>query len=55
MRIKRDEMYIEIAKTVSKRGTCTRLQVGAIIVNNGGIIAEGYVGSPKGMPHCEDG
>jgi len=48
-------MYMEVAKVIAKRGTCTRLKVGAIIVNNGGIISEGYVGAPKGMPHCEDG
>lgn len=55
MRINRDKMYMEVAKIIAQRGTCTRLQVGAIIVNKGGIVAEGYVGAPKGMPHCEGG
>lgn len=54
MRISRDEMYLRIAETVALRGTCNRLKVGAIIVNNGCIVAEGYVGAPSHLPHCLD-
>lgn len=53
-RISRDEMYLRIAETVALRGTCNRLQVGAVIVKDGCIQAEGYVGAPSGLPHCTE-
>lgn len=54
MRISRDEMYLQIAEVVSQRGTCSRSQVGAVIVKNNSVVSEGYVGSPSGFPHCLD-
>ena len=42
-----------IAKIVATRGTCDRLQVGAVLVKNNRIIATGYNGAPPGMPHCD--
>jgi dCMP deaminase len=39
---------------VAKRSTCTRAQVGAVIVRGRSILATGYNGSPAGMPHCLD-
>lgn len=52
MRITRDDMLMEIAHTVAKRGTCSRLQVGAVISRDGRIITTGYNGAPAGMAHC---
>ncbi len=59
IRMSRDEMFVEIVKTVAKRCTCIRPidlagQVGAILVQEGRVISMGYAGSPKGMPHCLD-
>jgi dCMP deaminase len=54
MRISRDEMYLRIAEIVALRGTCNRLRVGATIVNNNCIVAEGYNGAPSHQPHCID-
>lgn len=51
-RISRDEMLMEIAHVVSKRGTCLRAQVGAVIARSGRIISTGYVGAPAGLPDC---
>lgn len=51
-RITRDEMLMGVAEVVAKRGTCSRLQVGAIISRDGRIIATGYNGAPAGIPHC---
>jgi len=51
-RISRDEMLMRIAMIVAMRGTCNRLQVGAVIALDGRIISTGYVGAPAGMPHC---
>lgn len=52
MRISRQAMFIEIAKTVAKRATCFRLNVGAVVVHDNRIISIGYNGSPPGEPHC---
>ena len=49
-----DEYFMEIAKIVSKRSTCLRRQVGAIIVKDNHIFATGYNGAPKGFKHCEE-
>ena len=41
-----------IAKIIAQRGTCSRLQVGAIISRGGRVISTGYNGAPSGLPHC---
>jgi len=53
-RISWDEYFIEIVKLISKKASCPRKQVGAIITKNNRIIASGYNGAPKGMEHCTD-
>jgi dCMP deaminase len=49
-----DEYFMGIAHLTSKRSTCLRRQVGAFIVQDKQIIATGYNGAPKGLPHCEE-
>lgn len=49
-----DEYFMELAHTVSKRATCDRGRSGCVIVRNRQILVTGYVGSPKGLPHCDD-
>lgn len=46
--------YLDIAQTVSERGTCLRRNYGAIIVKNDEIIATGYTGAPRGRKNCID-
>ena len=46
--------YLDIAQTVSERGTCIRRNFGAIIVKNDRIISTGYVGAPRGRKNCCD-
>lgn len=53
-RIDKINYYLDIAETVSKRGTCLRRLFGAIIVKNDEIISTGYVGSPRGRKNCSD-
>lgn len=55
MRISRDQMFMEIAHVVAKRGTCPRAKVGAVLVNRfNNIVSIGYNGSQPGRDHCED-
>ena len=49
-----DEYFMELAHSVSKRATCDRGRSGCVIVRNKQILVTGYVGSPKGLPHCDD-
>ena len=49
-----DEYFMEVAKTVGKRGTCDRGRAGSVIAKNKQILATGYVGSPAGFPHCDE-
>ena len=54
MRIDKDQYYLKIAEVVAIRSTCIRRQYGAVIVNNGIIVATGYNGSPRGEVNCCD-
>ena len=49
-----DMYFMEIANTVSKRATCDRGRSGCVIVRDKQILVSGYVGSPNGMPHCDE-
>ena len=49
-----DEYFMQMAELTAQRSTCLRRQVGAIIVKEKHIIATGYNGVPKGLPHCEE-
>lgn len=46
--------YLDIAETVSRRGTCLRRNYGAIIVKNDEIVSTGYTGAPRGRKNCTD-
>jgi dCMP deaminase len=45
---------MDIARVVSTRATCDRKHVGAVIVRDRSILATGYNGSIRGLPHCTD-
>jgi dCMP deaminase len=49
-----DEYFMELANSAAKRATCDRGRSGCIIVRNKHILVTGYVGSPMGLPHCDD-
>ncbi|MBE7035200.1 MAG: cytidine deaminase [Ruminococcaceae bacterium] len=46
--------YLDIAQTVSERGTCLRRHYGAILVKNDEIISTGYNGAPRSRKNCID-
>jgi len=45
---------MEMAKLASRRSSCIRRQVGAVLTKDNHIISTGYNGSPKGTEHCID-
>lgn len=47
-----DKAYLRMAQEWSKLSHCNRKQVGAIIVKDGIIIADGYNGTPTGFDNC---
>ena len=49
-----DEYFMQIADVVSRRSTCIRRNVGAVIVKDKRILATGYNGAPSGLAHCAD-
>ncbi len=49
-----DEYFLQMAELVGSRGTCDRGYAGTVIVKNKRLLAAGYVGSPVGLPHCDD-
>lgn len=49
-----DEYFLEVANLVSKRTTCLRRRVGAVLVKDKKILATGYNGAPSGLKHCID-
>lgn len=49
-----DEYFMAIARQVASRSTCDRKFVGAVIVRDRMILATGYNGSIRGLPHCDE-
>ena len=47
-----DSAYIKMAAEWSNLSHCERKKVGAIIVKDGMIIADGYNGTPSGFDNC---
>ena len=54
VRVSWDEYFMNIAREVSTRSTCDRKFVGAVIVRDKNILATGYNGSIRGLPHCDE-
>ena len=53
-RVSWDEYFMNIAREVATRSTCSRKHVGAVIVRDKVILSTGYNGSIRGMPHCDE-
>ncbi|HAK45674.1 MAG TPA: cell division protein DedD [Spirochaeta sp.] len=49
-----DEYFMEVSNAISKRATCDRGRSGCVIAKDRQILVTGYVGSPKGLPHCDE-
>lgn len=52
MRVTRHRMFLDMARAASRRATCWRLNVGAVLVYDSNVVSIGYNGAPAGEPHC---
>lgn len=53
MRPSTDDYFLNMAYVVATRATCMRRQVGCVLVDSRNqVLATGYNGVPRGMPHC---
>lgn len=51
-RISRQVMFMEMARVASRRSTCHRLNVGAMVVLDNNPVAVGWNGQLPGAAHC---
>ena len=49
-----DTYFINMLEAIGKRASCDRGRSAAILVKNHRIISTGYVGSPIGLPDCDE-
>ena len=49
-----DEYFMRMAELAAERSTCIRRKVGAVLVKDRRVLATGYNGAPKNLPHCEE-
>ncbi|MAG13979.1 MAG: cell division protein DedD [Spirochaetales bacterium] len=49
-----DDYFMEVADAISKRATCGRGRSGCVIAKDRQLLVTGYVGSPQGLPHCDE-
>lgn len=47
-----DQTLMQMAKLMADRATCSRAQVGAVIVIETRPVSSGYNGTATGLPHC---
>ena len=48
IRPSKDEYYLDLAKSVCRRATCLKVEIGAVIIKDDQVVATGYCGSPRG-------
>ena len=49
----KDQVFLRMAREISRLGTCCRLKVGCILLRaDGGLASGGFNGALPGMPHC---
>ncbi|MDD5225071.1 MAG: cytidine/deoxycytidylate deaminase family protein [bacterium] len=47
-----DEYFMGFAQLASRRSTCLRRKVGAVVARDRRVLATGYNGAPSGLSHC---
>lgn len=49
-----DEYFMDVCHAIAKRATCDRGRSGCVIAKDHQILVTGYVGTPAGLPHCDE-
>ncbi|MHA1872619.1 MAG: deoxycytidylate deaminase [Candidatus Heimdallarchaeaceae archaeon] len=49
-----DEWYYELCTVVAKKSQCLSRKIGAILVNDKAVVAQGYNGPPRGVQTCDE-
>ena len=49
-----DEYFLDVMHALARRATCDRGRTACVVVKDKQIIVSGYVGSPPGLPHCDE-
>lgn len=49
-----DQYFMDVMDSIAKRATCDRGRSGCVIAKDNRLLVTGYVGSPIGLPHCDD-
>lgn len=47
-----DEYFLRICGAVASNSKCMSRQIGAVLVRDNSVVATGYNGPPRGIPHC---
>lgn len=50
--MRKDYLFLDIAKRVAEESTCTRVKVGGVLVKDRRIVSTGWNGVPSGQRHC---
>jgi len=50
----KDQYYLDLAKSVCKRATCTKVEMGAVIIKEDQVISTGYNGAPRGTKSSQE-
>jgi dCMP deaminase len=53
-RVSWDRYFMNLAVQAAARSTCPRKSVGAVVVRDKAVLATGYNGSIRGLPHCSE-
>jgi dCMP deaminase len=48
-----DEIYMELAKSLSRKSQCVKMKVGAVLTKETRIVSIGYNGPPAGTHNCD--
>lgn len=50
----KDKYYMDLARSVCRRATCTKVEIGAVIIRDDQVVATGYCGAPRGTKSSQE-
>jgi len=53
-RLSKDQYYLDLARSVCRRATCTKVEIGAVIIRDDQVVSTGYCGAPRGTKSSLD-